>query len=94
MTSRATVLLARVLAKPDQGTVPRRIANLSGSAITLYKGTNLAKYCPLGSPELLNAEYAELPDSELSTQVHQVEFHQQSSASHLELIPASEVNVR
>ena len=46
------ILLAHVLATPDQGTVPLRIANLSSSAVTLYKGTNLAKFCPLDSPEV------------------------------------------
>ena len=75
------ILLARVLANPDQGTVPLRIANLSGSAVTLYKGTNLAKYCPLGSSEQ-DTEYTELPETKSSpdSHVHQVSF-QQSPAS-------------
>ena len=54
------ILLTRVLANPDQGTVPLRITNLFGSAVTLYRGTNLAKYCPMGSSEL-DTEYIELP---------------------------------
>ena len=75
------ILLARVLANPDQGTVPLRIANLSGSAVTLYKGTNLAKFCPLGSPDQ-DTEYVELPMTESTpdTHVHHVGL-QQSPAS-------------
>jgi len=44
---RHQLLLARVVATPDNGVVPLRVANLTSSAVTLYRGTNIAKFCPL-----------------------------------------------
>jgi len=61
---RHQLLLARVVATPDNGVVPLRVANLTSSAVTLYRGTNIAKFCPL--PELnsegtcQSAEYCEV----------------------------------
>ena len=43
--------MARVVATPDDGVVPLRVANLTTSAITLYRGTNIAKFCPLVEPD-------------------------------------------
>ena len=62
---RHQLLLARVVATPDNGMVPLRVANLTSSAVTLYRGTNIAKFCPLselnseGTPQ--TAEYCEVP---------------------------------
>ena len=63
---RHQLLLARVVATPDRGMVPLRVANLSASAVTLYRGTNIAKFCPLSELNTVGAEtaeYCEIPTS-------------------------------
>ena len=64
--------MARVVAIPDDGVVPPRVANLTTSAITLNIGTHIAKFSPLvesKSSEADTAEYSEVP---LSHNTHQV----------------------
>ena len=84
---RHQLLVARVVATPDDGVVPLRVANLTTSAITLYRGTNIAKFCPLVEPdssEAETAEYCEIPLSLNTDQVCQVGV-QQTAASLLEI---------
>ena len=38
------LLLARVVAVPTQDQVPLRVANLSSGTVTLYQGTNVARF--------------------------------------------------
>ena len=73
---RHQLLLARVVATPDRGMVPLRVANLSASAVTLYRGTNIAKFCPLSELNTVGAEtaeYCEIPTSFTPQQVCQVD---------------------
>ena len=68
--------MARVVATPDRGMVPLRVANLTASAVTLYRGMNIAKFCPLSEPNTVGteiAEYCEVPTSLSAQQVCQVD---------------------
>ena len=75
---RHQLLLARVVAVPDHGQVPIRVANLSSSSVTLHRGTNIGHFCPLaepGSTAAETAEYCELSvasGQEQFLQVHQI----------------------
>ena len=59
------VLLARVVATPQNGMVPLRLANLSASTVILYKGTSIARFFPFSclDDDVQSAEYLELPSS-------------------------------
>ena len=46
---RSNLLLARTLVVPDNGCLPVRLANLTESPVTVYKGTNVAIFSPLPS---------------------------------------------
>lgn len=76
LEERHQLLLARVVATPRQRMVPMRAANLSGSAVTLYKDMTVAKFFPLETPDgLCDAEYSEIPllsREGIQCQVHQV----------------------
>ena len=69
---RHQLLVARVVATPDNGVVPLRVANLTTSAITLYRGTSIAKFCPLVEPNSSEAETAEYCEVPLGPNAHQV----------------------
>ncbi len=47
---RYQLLVARVVAIPSDQKVPIRLANLSPSPVTLYRGVNVGQFCPLVSP--------------------------------------------
>ena len=46
---RSNLLLDRTLVVPDNGCLPVRLANLTESPVTVYKGTNVAIFSPLPS---------------------------------------------
>ena len=72
--------VARVVSKPVQGTVPIRILNVSSDAVTLYKGTNIALFCPID--EVCEKKIEEV--NECSTnQPLRSEFSEEMDASQL-----------
>ena len=48
---RSNLLLARTLVVPDNGRLPVRLANLTESPVTVYKGSNVATFSPLPSAD-------------------------------------------
>ena len=62
------LLLARVVAVPTQAQVPLQVANLSLSAVTLYKGINVARFHALATSDGTDAETAEYCEVPLSAQ--------------------------
>jgi len=71
---RHQLLLARVVAVPDNGVVPLRVANLSTEVVTLHRGTTIGKFYPLSGTSVGDAEYCELPMERAGDErsVHQV----------------------
>ncbi len=65
------VLMARVVATSAGGAVPVRIANLSSSAVTLYQGQKITKFCSLvkAGELLVKAGYEERADPDHPTPV-------------------------
>ena len=76
------LLLARVLAIPDNGLIPLRAANLSSDAITLYRGTTIGKFYPLSEWNEITtegAEYCEIPPESNNRAVNQVRVEQSAA---------------
>ena len=71
---RHQLLLARVVAVPDNGVVPLRVANLSTEVVTLHRGTTIGKFYPLSGTSVGDAEYCEVPMERAGDErsVHQV----------------------
>jgi len=68
------LLLARVVAIPDNGVVPLRVANLSTEVVTLHRGTTTGKFYPLSGTSVGDVEYCKVP-TELAgdeRSVHQI----------------------
>ena len=80
-----------MVAVPTQGQVPLRVASLSFSSVTLYKGTNVARFYSLASSDGTDAtsdgtdaetlEYCEVPLSAQgqARRVHQVGLPQSAA---------------
>ena len=79
---RHQLLLARVMAIPDNGLIPLRAANLSSAAITLYRGTTIGKFYPLSEWKEITtegAEYCEIPPESNNRSVNQVRVEQSAA---------------
>ncbi len=48
--SKHKILVARVVAIPNNKLVPVRVANLAFTPITLYRGQGIGNFCPLAVP--------------------------------------------
>ena len=82
------LLVARVVATPDDAVIPLKVTNLTTSAITFYRGTSIAKFCPLVDPNRCEAETAEYCEVPLSLNTHHQVCQvgvQQTPASLLEI---------
>ncbi len=61
--NRYQLLVARVVAVPSDKGIPVRVANLSSSQVTLYRGVNVGQFCPLVNQgdDCEDTAYKELP---------------------------------
>ena len=80
------LLVARVVALPDNRLMPVRMANLAPVPVTLYKGLKIGDFCPLASPrETPSGEscYKEIPENESAElpQILHIEHEQVDGAS-------------
>ena len=82
------VLVARVVAVPDGKLFPVRVANLSASPITLYRGLRIGTFWPLST---LGEEAAEAEYQELSLVGGEAPTTFQNRVQHLQQKPAADL---